>query len=165
MTIVGILSDTHINSANDAFLRHCTEAFAGCDVIIHAGDLTNISILAAFKGKVIHAVSGNMCDRNTQQTLPKEKMITIDRYSIGVSHGAGPRHNIEERVFERFPEASCIIYGHSHIPVCHTIGKTLFINPGSFQGTGRYGATGTYAILQINHKGLTGAIHSLPSQL
>ena len=163
MTTVGILSDTHISGTSVTFLRHCTRAFAECDVIIHAGDLTDMSILAAFKGKTVHAVSGNMCSVVTQQVLPKKKMIIIEGYSIGICHGAGPRHNIEDRVFEMFPEASCIVYGHTHIPVCHTIGKTLIINPGDFQGTGRYGSAGTYGILQIDKNGLKGAIHSLAS--
>jgi len=163
MKNIGILSDTHINSADDTFLYNCSRAFSKCDIIIHAGDLTDLSILSIFKGKEVHAVSGNMCNNMTQLSLPKEKRIIIDGYSIGVSHGAGNRLNIEDRVFEMFPDVSCIIYGHTHAPVCHTVGKTLFINPGSFQGTGKYGAAGTYAILQIDKNGLSAAIHTLSS--
>ena len=164
MTTVGILSDTHLICTDDIFLRNCQKAFADCDIIIHAGDLTDTSILSVFKGKEVHAVSGNMCNSSTQKCLPKEKVIIIDGYSIGISHGAGNRINIEDRVFEMFPDVSCIVYGHTHNPVCHTIGKTLFINPGSFLGTGTYGAPGTYAILQIDSNGLTGTIHSLPTR-
>lgn len=163
MKNIGILSDTHINSADDNFLSNCSRAFSKCDIIIHAGDLTDLSILSIFKGKEVHAVSGNMCNNKTQRSLPKEKRIIIDGYSIGISHGAGNRLNIEDRVFEMFPDVSCIIYGHTHAPVCHTVGKTLFINPGSFQGTGKYGAAGTYAILQIDKNGLSAAIHTLSS--
>lgn len=161
MKTIGILSDTHIISVDDTFHRNCRRAFSNCEVIIHAGDLTDVSILSAFKGKEVHAVSGNMCNNSTQQSLPKEKRVIIEGYSIGISHGAGNRLNIEDRVFEMFPDISCIIYGHTHAPVCHTISKTLFINPGSFQGTGRYGAAGTYAILHIDNNGLSGAIHTL----
>lgn len=161
MKTVGILSDTHITRTDDTFLRRCREAFKDCDIIVHAGDLTDVSILSAFTGKEVHAVSGNMCNTTTQQSLPTEKVVIVDGYSIGICHGAGNRLNIEDRVFEIFPEVSCIIYGHTHTPVCHTIGKTLFINPGSFQGTGTYGTPGTYAILQIDTDGLSGAIHSL----
>lgn len=163
MKTIGILSDTHIISANNTFLRNCRQAFVDCEVIIHAGDLTDVSILSVFKGKEVHAVSGNMCNSMTQQGLPKEKIVIIEGYSIGISHGAGNRMNIEDRVFEMFPDVSCIVYGHTHAPVCHTLGKTLFINPGSFQGTGTYGAPGTYAILQTHPNGLSGAIHSLAS--
>jgi putative phosphoesterase len=165
MIMIGILSDTHMHSVNDSFLRQSAAAFSGCDIIIHAGDLTELSLLNAFKGKEIHAVCGNMCNSTTRQALPVEKQIIIAGYTIGITHGAGPRHNIEERVFGKYPTADCIIFGHTHTPVCKKIGHTLLINPGSFQGTGRYGAAGTYGLLHIDKNGLKATIHTLPEQL
>ncbi len=161
MTRIGILSDTHMTATDDHFSRQCAHAFSGCEIILHAGDLCDTSILSAFRGKEVHAVCGNMCNTGTRLALPEKKHIVINGFSIGLTHGAGPRHNIEERVFDMFPEGSCIVDGHTHIPVCHTIDTTLFINPGSFQSTGEYGATGTYAILLIDHNGISGTIHSL----
>ncbi len=161
MTIVGILSDTHISSSTDFYRQHVQKAFTDCTVIIHAGDLTNASILDAFDGKVVHAVHGNMCSAATHRELPHNKLITLDGYKIGICHGAGVRHNIEERVWRLFPDADCIIYGHTHQPVCENKGGVLFINPGSFQSTGPYGAPGTYALLQVEPSGLTARIHNL----
>ena len=165
MISVGILSDTHLDGVNESFRRQCARAFAGCDTIIHAGDLVDIAILSTFKGKDIHAVSGNMCNMTARLVLQEEKLIVIKGYSIAICHGAGPRHNTEERVFEKFPTADCIIFGHTHKAECQRIGTTLMINPGSFLGTGRYGATGTYAILNIDKSGLNASIYSLPDQL
>jgi putative phosphoesterase len=165
MISIGILSDTHLDVINESFRRQCTRAFAGCNTIIHAGDLVDIAILSAFDGKDIHAVSGNMCNRTTRLALQQEKLIVIKGYSIAICHGAGPRHNIEERVFDQFPTADCIIFGHTHKAECQRIGRTLMINPGSFLGTGRYGAAGTYAILNIDQNGLNASIYSLPDQL
>lgn len=139
------------------------EAFAGCSTILHAGDLTNSGILSVFKEKEVHAVSGNMCSLLTRQSLPEQKTIVLGGHTIGITHGAGPRHNIEERVFNMFPDASCIVFGHTHQPLCETWGKTLLLNPGSFRGTGRYGALGTYAILKIAEQGIQGQIHFLKS--
>ncbi len=161
MIRVGILSDTHLQANSEPLMRQCAVAFAGCDTIIHAGDLVDISILQAFKGKDIHAVCGNMCNRHTRQALPETKQIVLDGYSIGITHGAGPRHNIEERVFEQFPAADCIIFGHTHEAVCRKFGNTLLINPGSFSGTGRHGAAGTYALLNIDANGLNASIHTV----
>ena len=165
MITVGILSDTHLYAVEQPFIKQCITAFAGCDAIIHAGDLIDLSILNVFKGKEIHAVSGNMCNSITKQALAEEKQIVLAGYSIAITHGAGPRHNIEERVFEQFPTADCIVFGHTHKAVCRLYGRTLLINPGSFQGTGRYGAPGTYALLNIDKNGLNASIHSLPNQL
>lgn len=163
MAIIGILSDTHRQSPDQQFIDQCTEVFSECDTIIHAGDLTDISILSIFGDKKVYAVRGNMCNLSSQRTLPERKKVTIEGYTIGITHGAGPRHNIEERVFAIFPEVDCIIYGHTHIPVCHKFGHTLLINPGSFQATGRYGDSGSYAILTLGEFGLSGKLFSLDS--
>lgn len=161
MKLVGVLSDTHISSVTDTFVRQCIAAFEHCDTIIHAGDLTDISILSAFKGKDIHAVSGNMCSRETRQILPEEKLIVINGFSIGITHNYGPPHNIEDRLLIRFPNVNCIIYGHTHRLVCSWIGKTLLVNPGSFQGTGKFGSAGTYAILHLLDTGIQPSLHTL----
>lgn len=166
MTRIGILSDTHISTVNDTFMQAVQAAFHECSVIIHAGDLTEVSILAAFKGKEVHAVCGNMCTHITRQALPESRLITIEGYLFGLCHGAdGARHNIEDRMYAMFPEAHCIIYGHTHIPTCHTIGSTLIMNPGTFTSTGRYGSPGTYGIVTIGEDGIQGTLHQLPSGL
>ena len=159
MTRIGILSDTHISRPSPWFIDQTRQAFQDCSIILHAGDLTDISILDVFHNKEIHAVHGNMCEIPTRQTLPTEKTIKIDGYSIGLCHGAGARHNIEERMWNLFPTTDCIVYGHTHIAVNHLLGKTLFINPGSFSGTGRYGAPGSYAILTIDGNGLQASLY------
>lgn len=170
MIRVGILSDTHLSNCSDSFRRQVETVFAECPIILHAGDLTDISVLAAFSGKEVHAVHGNMCNKGTQQLLPVSKLITIGGYRIGLCHGAwGPRQTIEERVWAMFPEADCIVYGHIHKAVCHRAGGVLFINPGTFQSSGPHGAPGTYAILQIDEtgdgqEGLQATIHELPQR-
>jgi uncharacterized protein len=162
MTRIGILSDTHLSTISDTFLQDVRYAFHDCDTIIHAGDLTNVSILSVFKDKDVHAVCGNMCSHITRQSLPESSLITIQGYLFGLCHGAGgPGHTIEDRIYSMFPEAHCIVYGHTHIPVCHTIGSTMIINPGSFTSTGRYGSPGTYGIVTIEETGIHGTIHHL----
>ena len=102
-----------------------------------------------------------MCNQSTRRLLPEKKTIILDGCSIGICHGTGSLHNIEERLIALFPEADCIVYGHTHTPVCHKAGNILLINPGSFQGSGRYGAPGTYGILHIEGQRLKGSIHEL----
>ncbi len=162
MIRVGILSDTHLGGPLPLFNKQVQAVFRDCSIILHAGDLTDISVLDVFKDKELHVVHGNMCSYQTQQQLPTDKLIQIGNYSIGLCHGAnGARHTIEERMWDLFPTADCIVYGHTHIPVCHTFAKTLFVNPGSFTGTGRYGSSGTYAILSIASNGIKGSLHHL----
>jgi putative phosphoesterase len=161
MIRAGILSDTHLPGLTPEFKQLAEYCFAGCDTIIHAGDLTDISLLSAFGDKTVYAVHGNMCGSSAYTTLPDRLLFELGRFSIGLTHGAGLGHDIESALWDVFPEADCMIYGHTHRPVCHTIAGKLIINPGSFQETGRYGAPGTYAVLEISNT-LQAAIHEVP---
>ncbi len=168
MIRIGILSDTHLYQDSDLFHEQITRAFDACSVIIHAGDLCDLAILKALGAgrngtREVHAVHGNMCTHECQLALPASKLITLAGKTIGLCHGAsGPRHNIEERVWDMFPQADCIVYGHSHQAVCHQSGGVLFINPGSFLSTGPHGAPGSYAILTIDSQGMRGSLYQLP---
>lgn len=136
----GVLSDTHIRVADAAFCKRVAQIFAGCDVIIHAGDLTESGILTAFTGKTVYAVHGNCCSAVTRATLSERLLFKLGNFTIGLAHGNG-RKNIEDSLWMDFPEADCIVYGHTHRAVCHRKGDKLFLNPGSFQ-------SGSYAILE-----------------
>lgn len=157
----GILSDTHLAVPDMDFTRLIERCFSSCDVIIHAGDLTGIRVLEAFSGFEVHAVHGNMCDVVTLRSLPREKVFHLEKFTIGLTHGAHLGFDIERSLGNLFPEANCMIYGHTHRPVCHRLGSMLIINPGSFRSTGRFGAPGTYAILEAGDS-LSASIHEVP---
>jgi putative phosphoesterase len=161
MTRIGILSDTHLTEATESFRKQVVRCFSGVDIILHAGDLTERSVLDAFAGKEVHAVHGNMCNYSAYTTLPETETIRVGGFTIGLAHGdGGPAHTIEERLWNRLGPVDCIVYGHTHHAICHRAGPVLFINPGRFVCDPRNSAAGTYAILEVGG-GLRGAIHSL----
>ena len=161
MITAGILSDTHLSYISDSFKYLAEKAFKNCDIIFHAGDITAPTILDHFSTQIVHAVHGNMCDYATSQQFPMHKTVVLEGHTIGICHGTGPMHNIEDRMWSLFPDVECIIYGHTHRPVCHRKGGVLFINPGSFQCTSPYGAPASYAILQITEDALTAKLHTI----
>ncbi|MCI5149020.1 MAG: hypothetical protein D3916_06485 [Candidatus Electrothrix sp. MAN1_4] len=61
----GILSDTHLTRPDRDFITATQQCFADCEVIIHAGDLTNISILDIFSDKTVYVVHGNCCGKTS----------------------------------------------------------------------------------------------------
>jgi len=161
MITIGVLSDTHLLVPDDWLRQKAACCFADADLIFHAGDLTSLSVLDVFAGKSVHAVHGNMCSPATREALPASKVIAVGGFRLALVHGAGYLHNIEERLFDIFSPVDCIVYGHTHKPVCHRYGPTLMVNPGSFTATGPYGASGTYAMITVDAGGLTGRIHSV----
>ncbi len=164
MTVTaGILSDTHLAGAEPEFIRLVDHCFKDCEVIIHAGDLTSTRVLDAFEGRTVYAVHGNMCDLSVSRALPRERTFQLGKFTIGLTHGAHLGRDIEGNLCNLFPEVDCMIYGHTHRPVCHRQGSVLIVNPGAFRGTGRYGAPGTYALLEAGDE-LTCTLHevSLP---
>ena len=159
--VVGILSDTHCSRLTPEFSERVAACFAGCEVILHAGDLTEPGLLAAFGDREVHAVHGNMCSFSCQRLLPQKKTIQLGRYRIGLIHRAGDCYEFEDQLLDEFDLVDCIVYGHTHRPVCHRVGGVLLINPGSFLSTGRYGHPGTYAILEVGDDALSAAIHEI----
>ncbi len=160
----GILSDTHLIQPDNRFVKQVKQCFQSCDIIIHAGDITSSAILDVFNDKTLHAVHGNMCAPEVHNRLPEHTTFQLGRFTIGLTHGARLGHDIETALWDLFPEVDCMIYGHTHRPACSRQGHVLIINPGSFQATGRYGAPGTYAILEAGDE-LKAEIFQIPPPL
>lgn len=162
---IGVLSDTHRECPEPEYYAQCEHAFQDCGIIIHAGDLVDLAVLEPFRDRQVFAVAGNTCNLQTRRVLPERLSFAIDGIRFGLCHGAGNRLNIVERMFESFPDADCIIFGHTHQPLCTNFGATLLVNPGSFMATGRYGHPGSYIILELNKGKVTGTIRRLPQTL
>ena len=131
---IAVLSDTHLPDSDDAhdyLLNLVEDVLAPVDMILHAGDLVAPKLLNAFDGYPVHAVRGNM-DPATPG-VPIKKIIAVGDFTIGMIHGWGSPDGIEERAYAEFTSVSidCMIYGHTHRPVCHRRDGVLFFNPGS----------------------------------
>lgn len=163
-TTVGVLSDTHLSRVDSTFTSHVEHAFTDCEAVIHAGDLTSRAILDVFGDRKVYAVHGNMCGFKTRSSLPESREFIIEGYRFGLYHGDGIGYDWETELISRFAEADCIISGHTHRPLIQKFGPVLLVNPGSFRSSGRYGSSGTYAILTIDKSGLSAAIHTLPPE-
>nr|MBF0222446.1 metallophosphoesterase family protein [Desulfobulbaceae bacterium] len=159
---IGVLSDTHLSKLTPAFEQLVDLCFSSVSMIFHAGDLTDPHILKAFKNKKVHAVHGNMCSTGSLQALPRKKTVTVGKFTIGLIHNTGYAYNFEDQLSLEFDEVDCIIYGHTHTPTCHKSGGILYLNPGSFQTTGRFGAPGTFAILEADTE-LKATLYEVPA--
>ena len=153
MITIGVISDTHLIQPDKWFLEKAELYLTDTDMILHAGDLTSLSVLDVFAGKKVHAVHGNMCTHKTRESLDSSKIIEVGNFRLALVHGYGYAPNIEDRLFDAFAPIDCIVYGHTHKPVCHRYGPTLMINPGSFTITASYG------IIKVDDRSMEGKIH------
>ncbi len=147
MIKLGIISDTHLNRITDEFDNAMKNIFRDVDVIIHAGDMTSLSIYDYLSNWDIRAVRGNMDDLELQNYLPEKRIEEIEGKKIGVIHGRGSPYGLSDLVFKEFQHVDIIIFGHSHIPFYEKKGNVGMFNPGSYKGLA--GQPGTVGIIEI----------------
>ena len=128
---IGIISDTHIphfKKLPDAIWEH----FAGVELIIHAGDLSVLSVIKELETIApVVAVQGNVEDDEVIHILPIKREIVVGHCRIGIVHILGDSHSRERLARQEFPNAGVVIYGHSHTPLNEERNGLLLFNPGS----------------------------------
>jgi len=132
---IGVLSDTHIPDRARELPRKLLDAFASVDMVIHAGDLVDLSVHKALCAvcKDVRVVSGNMDPSEIKDMFPQREIIKVGNISIGVAHGWGPPNKLLQIVKDFFQadKLDIVIFGHSHQACSVQDGKTLYFNPGS----------------------------------
>ena len=122
MRRVGLIADTH------GLLRaEAVEALRGSDLIVHAGDVGDPSILEALaRLAAVRAVRGNNDRGAWAAALPETDRVDVGGIALYVLH------DIAELAID--PGASgyrVVVAGHSHRPG-HTVREGVhFVNPGS----------------------------------
>lgn len=128
---IGVISDTHIPVRADKVPERVFKIFKGVDLILHAGDLVQLSVIRQLeKTAAVIAVKGNM--DSFESELPEKVIIKVnDKFRIGLCHGSGDPFGLPERVKKEFEGADCIVFGHSHKPFNEAEEGVLLFNPGS----------------------------------
>jgi putative phosphoesterase len=130
---LAIISDTHMPRGTRRLPDPCVRELLRADLIIHAGDLTQVSVLRELEGYGrVMAVQGNVDDAGVRAVLPVARTVEAGSARIGVVHDAGPARGRVDRLRRLFPHTQAVIFGHSHIPLheCAQDGFQIF-NPGS----------------------------------
>ena len=141
---IAVLADTHVSKLGQ-LSKKIIDALSTVDLIIHAGDFTDVQVLKELKqlGEV-KAVQGNMDSTELKTILPVREIVEVENKRIGITHGSGSPWGIEKRVRKMFEsnQIDIIVYGHSHRSQNEVINDILFFNPGK--------ASNSFGILTIN---------------
>jgi uncharacterized protein len=135
MIRIGILSDTHIPERAPKLTNHLLDTFQDVSVILHAGDITDSSVLLQLESldKDVIAVRGNMDYMGMTSELPDLREFELHGKRFGLTHGWGSPRGIRPRILSRFtePYPDIIVFGHTHQPLIQQEDDILWINPGS----------------------------------
>jgi putative phosphoesterase len=135
---IGVLSDTH-----NLLRPQVLDLLAGCDRILHAGDVGQPEILAALRRIApVAAVRGNTDTGGVAAELPATLAGDLDGLPFRMVHrreDADPSWPARLRL---------LVFGHSHRPELEWQGSCLLLNPGSC-GPRRFHLPLTLAILTV----------------
>ena len=146
-----IVSDTHRKNEN---LEIVLEQEKPIDLLIHLGDGEGcedyIEVLAECP---LEIVSGNN-DFFTE--LPGEKMISIGKYKVLLTHGHYYYVNtgivrLKEEALDR--GVDIVMYGHTHRPMLVEEDGLIILNPGSLTYPRQEGRRPSYIIMEIEEDG------------
>lgn len=119
---IGLISDTHGLLREEAL-----RALRGSDLIIHAGDVGDSSILEALrKIAPVVAVRGNVDTAEWAKALPETAVVEAGEVNVYVLHDAN--------ALDLDPKAAgfqIVVSGHSHKPGQTERNGVMFLNPGS----------------------------------
>lgn len=140
---LALIADTHLPrrarrsegapaGATRVLAKPCLDRLSAADLVVHAGDFSQRSVLEDLRelGPVA-AVHGNVDSAELREELPESISLELDGVVLGVIHDAGPSKGRLERMRARFPEADAVVFGHSHMPLHEEREGFQIFNPGS----------------------------------
>lgn len=138
---VGVISDTH------GLLRpEAIEALRGSELILHAGDVGNATVLEQLRAIApTMAVRGNV-DGAWASALPLTDVVNVGQLHFYVLH--------ELSALDLDPKTAgfaAVISGHTHRPCAEVRDGVLYLNPGS-AGPRRFSLPVTIARLRVAGK-------------
>lgn len=143
---IGLISDTHIPEAPELWPQ-AVECFAGCDAILHAGDIYDIGVLDRLAEIApLYACRGNGDDGSGHRPrqpdhpcLADNWLIELGGLKIGLTHwvpvpespGIQNLPAAITRFFGEGAQPDVIIHGDTHVEDIRDVDGILCVNPGS----------------------------------
>jgi putative phosphoesterase len=146
---VGVLSDTHVPAAARVLPPAVFELFKNVDLILHAGDIVDLSVIEELRAIApVEAVAGNMDNAEAHLKFPSKKVLHLGAFKIGLIHGKYKIDVQREMIRKEFDAIDLIVYGHSHTPFWGKVDGVYYLNPGSPTDK-RYTPFNSIALLEV----------------
>jgi putative phosphoesterase len=145
-----VVADTHVGEHLPALPAEVAEVLEGVDLILHAGDLTDVVVLEEL-GRVapVVAVRGNHDEEAGIDGLPRDAVVEVGGRRIGLTHGSRTRAvelpaaalsllsartvllGFAGAMRRRFGDVDCVVVGHLHMPIHRMVDGALLFSPGA----------------------------------
>ena len=142
---IGLVSDTHIPEAGPELWPQVYEAFEGCEAILHAGDIYEISVIEKLHQIApTWAARGNGDDGSSGREIQPDHPLlasswvhTFEHLTVGLTHHMPipelPTYGVLDAIDRHFDVTTLdvVVYGDTHVEHITTIDGVLCVNPGS----------------------------------
>jgi putative phosphoesterase len=172
--LIGLISDTHIATADEKLPAQIKTVFDGVDLILHAGDIWVSSALDELEEIApVKAAWGDddiEADLGGDDRMLEEHTLSLAGKTVWLSHIKPPYGHIvpresmfaSRRTIEEPPDPpDVVVFGHIHAPVIEHYKGVLIVNPGSATWPEYLPALGTVALLTIGSGGVEANIIQL----
>ena len=167
---IGLISDTHIPSMGKEPPPQVARAFAGVDLILHAGDIYVASCIEWLERiapvRATASWAGNLREGASRVSQPL--LVEVEGHSIGLVHelilsgmndDARPgaiapsfpaEGSLQQALMEIFGKAvDTVVFGYTHEALVELHQGVLLVNPGSPNTVKQVLKLGTVAILEL----------------
>lgn len=161
---IGVVSDTHMYSRAKRLPAALTEGLAGVELILHAGDWVEESVIGLFEAIApVESVAGNNDGPELVRRFGRKKLLELGGWRVGLVHGDGSRP-APENAWSSFrgTPLDLIVFGHSHTPYHEQREGVLLFNPGSPTDKRRQPRY-SYGILTLSET-IDAAVHAYDSK-
>ena len=143
---IGLISDTHIPEACSTLWPQVFDAFAGVDLIFHAGDIHELELLDELERLApVYAARGNGEDGSGGRPVQPEDervryawLLDLEGLKVGLTHYVPvperpPNFTLERWIERFFPDRrpDVIVSGDTHRELIAEVQGILCVNPGS----------------------------------
>jgi uncharacterized protein len=129
-----LIADTHVPKRARDLPERVWDEVARADVVVHAGDWVDPSLLDALEARATRLVAcwGNNDGMELRARLSERADANLGGVRFTVVHEAGAVAGRTARMASQYPDSDVLVFGHSHIPWDSTAPTGLrLLNPGS----------------------------------
>jgi putative phosphoesterase len=156
---IGLITDTHIPDVASAIPPEVAQVFQGVELILHAGDIYDISVLDELEqiAPVLAALGDDDSFRLLQdKRIEMKHVLTLEGRTVWLVHERPLWYRVTPEQAEQAPDV--IVHGHSHDAKIRDDNGTLFVGSGSPTFLHYRRGLGTVAILDITEEGVEASI-------